>query len=449
MAKVNLNKFKFADLFKTKNPIYNNEYLTNGHFMVKTSILTKKQLEAINTYEQDDAVIKNLIKGVIELEEDKKVITEFTPELIVFNMHTREKDKIVETFNVLIMELDLGKGKVNFSMREDYYNFIVSNKCKVFITNENVNSPLGIYNSDNNFVGIVLPARATIVDENTMTYLDHLKELETIELVKAEEKKNTRMGRCVFGDGIQNKRLKFIKEVDGYKFYAISKEMEDYNDAFIEILGCDYPICKIELIDVVVKKIQDESLNLVQWIKDDFEKRINDEYSWVSIGQAEMFGKKDEAVIHNKILYEKRRIENEAKDKQKELEEKEYLDNKHKITQDIIIKAIESIQNKEIVKNEDITLYGDSRYDSKDTSLVLHLMKLYDIEVPLKTQGWINKALADIRYREDRDGYGYRFFNSSKESTVFVNYLNELVGKINNKYLKINKGDINNGTENI
>ena len=170
MAKLNLNKFKFSDFFKKQNPIYNDEYLTNGHFMVKTSVLTKKQLEMINTYPQNENTIIGLVKGVIQPAEDKKMIIEFVPEFVKFKVYDKRLDEIHDI-------LSMGYKEEIYSIRKDYYNFIISSKCKVFIIDDSRVNPYGIYNDSKELIGIVLPMITDSL-EDAITYSDYLKQLE-------------------------------------------------------------------------------------------------------------------------------------------------------------------------------------------------------------------------------------------------------------------------------
>ena len=61
-------------------------------------------------------------------------------------------------------------------------------------------------------------------------------------------------------------------------------------------------------------------------------------------------------------------------------------------------------------------------------TIVLYLLKKYGVNVPLKTQGWVNKALARVMYCDGRIAYSY--YKSSRNSTVFFKYLKELEEKI-------------------
>jgi hypothetical protein len=64
--------------------------------------------------------------------------------------------------------------------------------------------------------------------------------------------------------------------------------------------------------------------------------------------------------------------------------------------------------------------YDASEYGGK--SPMLDLFKLYDIKLPLRTQGWVKTGLAEIS-----DG-SYRYFKSKhkRNSTAFIGYLKEL-----------------------
>lgn len=80
--------------------------------------------------------------------------------------------------------------------------------------------------------------------------------------------------------------------------------------------------------------------------------------------------------------------------------------------------AIQILKDKKELKN----------FDIEGTTIILYLMKKFNINVPLKTQGWINNALIKIYWTGDKPSYSY--YSSSKNSTVFNRYLNELINVI-------------------
>lgn len=60
-----------------------------------------------------------------------------------------------------------------------------------------------------------------------------------------------------------------------------------------------------------------------------------------------------------------------------------------------VAEAIQIIRNGGILENETLAFY-QSRYRFTDCRLVSHLMRTYQINVPLRTQGWINNNLQSV-----------------------------------------------------
>ena len=122
--------------------------------------------------------------------------------------------------------------------------------------------------------------------------------------------------------------------------------------------------------------------------------------------------------------YRKKKViewEEERKDEQAEREAREREEEEKRLAEieKSILDAENKIRAKEMLYNNEID----------DNTIVLRLLKKYSVNVPLKTQGWINNALSVITY--DKDGkITYRYHSSSKDSTVFYKYLRELEEKI-------------------
>ncbi len=111
---------------------------------------------------------------------------------------------------------------------------------------------------------------------------------------------------------------------------------------------------------------------------------------------------------------EKRQAEiAESKAKEREKEEKHNAE-----VQKIVTDAENTIRTQG-------TLYN-KRFEGK--TIVLYLLKKYGINVPIKTQGWVNNALAKVWFLDGKIIYSY--YKSSKDSTVFYRYLKELEEKI-------------------
>jgi len=184
-----MSNFNFKSLF-SETPIHNSEYFSNKHFLIKKSTLKKSQIDFINSFPFDTQLIQSLSK-TLENESRKPIITEFVPQTILEDTE----------YTTLIMELDRGykpynesTSKIYPAIKEEYYNFILSLKCKIFIVNNDSVNTLAVYNSNNEFVGIVLPIRVKDCDipnaHNYIEYLNNLKlEQEAKELAKQNSKK--------------------------------------------------------------------------------------------------------------------------------------------------------------------------------------------------------------------------------------------------------------------
>lgn len=117
---------------------------------------------------------------------------------------------------------------------------------------------------------------------------------------------------------------------------------------------------------------------------------------------------------------EKKRAEREAKEREEE--EKRLAE---------VQKTIEEAEN--IIRTQG-TLNND-KFEGK--TIVLYLFKKYNINVPLKTQGWINNALAKVWFKNGEITYSY--YTSSKNSTVFMKYLKQLEYAILKEYGEISE----------
>ena len=87
----------------------------------------------------------------------------------------------------------------------------------------------------------------------------------------------------------------------------------------------------------------------------------------------------------------------EALKRQAEQEEQDraFCEERNRKAEQMIDLAIRTIRGGGTLKNEPISLYK-SRYDSSTYSIVNHLMRRYQVDVPLRTQGWINDKLVSV-----------------------------------------------------
>jgi len=123
------------------------------------------------------------------------------------------------------------------------------------------------------------------------------------------------------------------------------------------------------------------------------------------------------------VEYREERIRRQEEKRQAEIAEREAKEReeqeKHNAeVQKIIVDAENAIRTQG-------TLYNKS-FEGK--TIVLYLLKKHGVNVPIKTQGWVNNALAKVWFRDGDITYSY--YKSSRNSTVFYGYLKELEEKI-------------------
>ncbi len=116
----------------------------------------------------------------------------------------------------------------------------------------------------------------------------------------------------------------------------------------------------------------------------------------------------------NKAMEEKRQAEIALR----ETREREQEEKRLARIEETVAAAENTIRKRKTLRNEKL----------EDKTIVLYLLKKYGVNVPIKTQGWINNALASVYFLGKRISYTY--YNRSKDSKVFYGYLKELEEKV-------------------
>ena len=167
---------------------------------------------------------------------------------------------------------------------------------------------------------------------------------------------------------------------------------------------------------VSVRPTEDEIDKAIIAIANIFEQDMADPNKWAMYQHAAVVNRLDECEAHNKPIREQREAERKKLNAEKELtrqEEKQQAIAKFDSRVDEIANAIE--------RGEDISVsYDEHAFEGKNP--VLELFKLYDINLPLRTQGWVNTGLAAIK----KDGYSYYKGKHKGNSTTFGGYLDKL-----------------------
>jgi len=113
----------------------------------------------------------------------------------------------------------------------------------------------------------------------------------------------------------------------------------------------------------------------------------------------------------------------EEKQKKKAMEEAAFCKGKNEESQKQIDKAIEIICGGGVLEADCISIYH-SRYDRRTYNIINHLARMYDVEIPLKVQGWINSKLLQVTIS---DGRATSMRHIGHTSKTFWGYMEQLI----------------------
>lgn len=427
-------KYNFKKMMQDKQ-VQNEEWVCQGHFLIKKSILTKTELKYINP-KSEDGYINQLIDSANSMKDRLEALGN----RIIFNPTSLDLDDNKEV-NILYDGLN------KIAINKEYYNMFTKKGC-ILYKGENKLDPILIYKNDE-FVGLLMLINIKDNFKGKINYKNYISELEEKKQAKKELDKLKK--KCLYISNnkavIKNKPLKSISEIldtDKYNNLYVEATPDQFGDMELFIdLGIIYMSTNRF---VNMERITDDAEHYLDGYEDvtlEFcKKMVNNRLKsmdWITTAEIKLMelAGENEDFIHelwnhrDKVtkLREEKRIKEEKEAKE---EEERFVSEQNKIADDIITEAEQAILKGEKVINKGITIY-ESECESNDTSLILHLMKKYDVKVHLRTQGWINETLHSI-FTDDDGEYTYDYYSNSSNSKTFRNYLNELVSKIKEDY---------------
>ena len=127
-------------------------------------------------------------------------------------------------------------------------------------------------------------------------------------------------------------------------------------------------------------------------------------------------------------IYKSKCREKEQERKAKaDAEDRAYCQERNQRAEQQVQEAIRIIREGGVLQNDTVEFYRD-KYDSSACSIVLYLMRQYQVDVPLRTQGWITSKLAAATIADGRCSH-LQFWGrkSDRASQRFVACMNELI----------------------
>lgn len=124
----------------------------------------------------------------------------------------------------------------------------------------------------------------------------------------------------------------------------------------------------------------------------------------------------------------KKRMEQAA---QREAEDQAFVAERNAEAEQIVNKALDILRNGGKLENQTVAFY-ESRYNSNSYSVVNYLMRKYGVNVPIRTQGWINEKLVSAKIEDGKcEHLQYYRAKGAQCSQKFFDCMNELIAKIN------------------
>lgn len=97
----------------------------------------------------------------------------------------------------------------------------------------------------------------------------------------------------------------------------------------------------------------------------------------------------------------KRQAEEAARQARAAEEERAYREEKNRAAEQAVSAALQVIREGGVLKNTTVKFY-QSRYSASSYSIFNYLMRQYQVDVPLRTQGWINDKLSSATIQDGK-----------------------------------------------
>ncbi len=163
------------------------------------------------------------------------------------------------------------------------------------------------------------------------------------------------------------------------------------------------------------------------------ESKENGGETWPDFSGAAVLGELDACVELSKT-YQARREAKRQKAHQAEIMKRQaHAREENEKTEAKIQSALEILRRGGTLENERIKVYALTEDGCKGSeySIINHLMRLFEIKTPLRTQGWINDKLISVTILDGRySGGSYYKRKGGTCSQAFFSYMNDLIAAV-------------------
>lgn len=127
------------------------------------------------------------------------------------------------------------------------------------------------------------------------------------------------------------------------------------------------------------------------------------------------------------VYQAKRQAEDNARRARIEAENEAYCKEQNQIAEQAVAAALQIILNGGVLKNERVCFYR-TKNSSSTCSIINYLMRLYQVDVPLRTQGWINEKLSSATIQSGKcESLRYLRYKNCRGSQKFFQCMNALI----------------------
>ena len=179
---------------------------------------------------------------------------------------------------------------------------------------------------------------------------------------------------------------------NGIELFTRSNDKDFFATVYVKCNGYMLGLDQKHRLDEILNRLSELDGNVYGEVEKEFNAALENPSCYANLGFARILGCMEEAKAHNAPILEQR----EAESKQRQLDRAEQ-ERREK-------EAAEQEYAEAITKAEKALLAGETVSNPKinGKSLVLQLFREHSIELPLRTQGWVNNSLASFSYQ---DGY--------------------------------------------
>lgn len=179
---------------------------------------------------------------------------------------------------------------------------------------------------------------------------------------------------------------------NGIELFTRNSDKEYFATVYVKCNGYMLGIDQKHRLDDILKKLPEFEGGVYGEVERQFNAAIENPDRYADLGFARILDRMEEARAHNAPIIERREAEYEQHQIERAEQERRRKEAAEKEYTQAIAKAEKALLAGETVSNPKIN----------GKSLLLQLFREHNIELPLRTQGWVNNSLSSFSYRDGR-----------------------------------------------